>query len=192
MFPSVRLAQNILETGGVIHPWNNLGGIKVGSGKPNAYWRGGVVNKGTWEVYSGKRVDITAAFRAYETLYDFYKDQDLLFKLTRYTRVCEAKTPNEQAHALLACGYATDPKYAEKLITIMVAYGLYKYDEPNISEKEEDELKLTDAEWNMLVNAIKKQVAAGVLEKKWIEKVEKRDITLSQLTWLNAITLSRK
>lgn len=27
MYSSVRLAQSLLETGGVIHPWNNLGGI---------------------------------------------------------------------------------------------------------------------------------------------------------------------
>ena len=40
LFPSVRLAQNLLETGGVLHPWNNLGGIKVGSGQTNAYWKG--------------------------------------------------------------------------------------------------------------------------------------------------------
>jgi len=136
MFPSVRLAQNLLETGGKIHAWNNLGGIKVGDGKPNVWWRGGVVNKGTWEVYDGKKVDITAAFRAYDTLYDFYKDQDLLFMNTRYKRVRDAKTPQEQAIALYQCGYATDPQYTGKLMTIIQAYGLTKYD-----QEVEDEMK---------------------------------------------------
>jgi flagellar protein FlgJ len=129
LFVSVRLAQNLLETGGTIPSWNNLGGYKVGSGKPNGYWRGKVVNKGTWEVYDGKRVDIVAAFRAYDSIYDFYKDQDLLFQLSRYERVRTAKTPREQAEALQACGYATDPDYASKLVSIIRTYGLKQYDE---------------------------------------------------------------
>ena len=128
MFPSVRLAQNILETGGKIHDYFNLGGIKVGSGKPNAYWKGKVVNKGTWEVYDGKKVDIVAAFRAYDSLYDFYKDQDILFENARYKEVREAKTPEDQAVALYKCGYATDPQYFKKLIDIIKAEGLKIYD----------------------------------------------------------------
>ncbi len=55
MFPSVRLAQNILETGCIIHPWYNLGGIKVGSGKPNAYWRGKVINKAHGKFTAARR-----------------------------------------------------------------------------------------------------------------------------------------
>lgn len=129
MFPSVRLAQNLLETGGVIHRWYNLGGIKVGKGKPNEWWDGSSVNKGTWEVYNGVRVNTSANFRAYASVYHFYKDQDLLFKNTRYKRVRDAKTPQEQATALYACGYATDPQYAGKLMTIIQAYGLTKYDQ---------------------------------------------------------------
>jgi flagellum-specific peptidoglycan hydrolase FlgJ len=73
MFPSVRLAQNLLETGGVIHPWYNLGGIKVGSGKPNEWWDGSSVNRGTWEVVNGTRVETSANFRAYQSVYHFYQ-----------------------------------------------------------------------------------------------------------------------
>lgn len=150
IFPSVRLAQNILETGCVIHPWNNLGGIKVGSGSPNAYWRGGVVYKGTWEVYDGKRVDIQAAFRAYDTLYDFYMDQDRLFRMPRYERVRRAMTPELQAEMLQACGYATDPSYARKLIAIIREAGLRVYDELEeewtVSEKQAMEARLQQLE----------------------------------------------
>ena len=128
LFPSVRLAQSLLETGGVIHSWNNLGGIKVGNGKPNAYWKGEIVNKGTWEVYDGQRKDVTAAFRAYESIYDFYKDQDLILQYRRYDSVRRSQSPNEQAHALAASGYATDPQYAEKLIQLIARYGLIQYD----------------------------------------------------------------
>ncbi|TVY01325.1 glucosaminidase domain-containing protein [Cohnella terricola] len=128
LFPSVRLGQNLLETGGVIHPWNNLGGIKVGNGKPNAYWRGQWVRKGTWEVENGVRTDTTALFRAYDSIYEFYKDQDILLQLPRYERVRTAATPNIQAEALRLCGYATDPQYGSKIIALIQTYGLTKYD----------------------------------------------------------------
>ncbi len=128
MFPSVRLAQNLLETGGVIHSWNNLGGIKVGSGQRNAYWRGRTVNKDTWEVYNGKRVDVSSDFRAYDSVYDYYKDQDILFQLPRYAAVREADTPEQQARALQSSGYATDPQYASKLISIISTHGLKRFD----------------------------------------------------------------
>lgn len=136
MFPSVRLAQNLLETGGVIHSWNNLGGIKVGSGKPNEWWDGSSVKKGTWEVYNGVRVDTSANFRAYKSVYHFYKDQDLLFQLPRYDRVRAAQTPEDQARMLYACGYATDPHYADKIIGIINTYGLKKYDKEAIEVEE--------------------------------------------------------
>jgi len=128
LFPSVRLAQNLLETGGVIHPWNNLGGIKVGSGTPNAFWKGQWVRKGTWEVENGTRVDTAANFRAYESVYHFYKDQDLLFRLPRYERVRKAGTPSAQAEALRQCGYATDPQYGAKINSIIQSYRLTQYD----------------------------------------------------------------
>lgn len=129
IFPSLRIAQAAHETGWTIHAWNNLVGFKVGTRAPNAYWKGGYVEKGTWEVYDGKRADIVAAFRAYDTIEDSFRDQDILFELPRYDRVRSAQNPNKQAYMLYECGYATDPQYAEKLIKIMQAYDLYKYDE---------------------------------------------------------------
>jgi len=192
LFTSVRLAQNLLETGGVIHPWYNLGGIKVGSGKPNAYWKGQFVRKGTWEVESGAVVNTTASFRAYDTIYDFYKDQDLLFQLARYARVRAAKTPEVQAEALRLCGYATDPQYGSKIVSIINANGLKKYDEPAAPEEDEDELKLTANEKTMLISALNKLAAAGTIGKEWPEKAEKDQLTVSQLTWLNTIIMARK
>lgn len=128
MFPSVRLAQNMLETGGVIHAWNNLGGIKVGNGRPNAYWHGQAVVKGTWEYVDGRSMNTNAAFRAYPSLYHFYKDQDLLMASPRYERVRKAESPERQARMLFACGYATDPGYPAKLMAIIKQYSLKKYD----------------------------------------------------------------
>jgi flagellar protein FlgJ len=128
IFPSVRIAQAGLETGWKIPSWNNLGGYKAGSGKLTPYWRGKIVNKRTWEVYDGKRVDVTAAFRVYDSVEDFFRDQDLLFQLPRYARVRSAKTPEEQADALYACGYATDPQYGQKIKNIIYLHDLKRFD----------------------------------------------------------------
>jgi len=155
IFPSVRIAQAGLETGWKIPAWNNLGGYKVGSGKLTPYWRGKIVNKGTWEVYDGKRVDVTAAFRAYDSVEDFFRDQDLLFQASRYARVRAARTPEEQADMLQVCGYATDPQYAGKLKNIMRTYGLSRYDE---------EVERVLQELQKKITALEKKVAE--LEKK--------------------------
>ena len=128
LFVSVRLAQSLLETGGVIPAWNNVCGIKAGNGKPNAYWRGKTVNRRTREVRDGLNVVEAADFRAYDSVYDCYKDQDLLFGLPRYAPVRSADTPEQQARALQASGYATDPRYADKLIGILNTYDLRRYD----------------------------------------------------------------
>lgn len=137
LLPSVRLAQNWLETGGKIHEWNNLGGYKVGGGIPNAFWKGRTVCTSTWEVYNGTRVTEKADWRAYDSVYDFYKDQDLLFAKSRYDRVRAAKTPELQCQALYACGYATDPDYASKLMSIITSNNLTSFDILQVDDEEE-------------------------------------------------------
>lgn len=134
MFPSVRLAQSLLESGGEIHAWNNLGGIKVGSGRVNQYWQGEAVIKGTWEYVDGRSVATKAAFRAYKSMYHFYKDLDLLLSTARYERVRQSNTAEKQAQMLHVCGYATDPAYPAKLMAIIRQYGLNKYDEIDRSQ----------------------------------------------------------
>ncbi|MBM7564550.1 glucosaminidase domain-containing protein [Paenibacillus sacheonensis] len=105
-----------------------MGGYKASGGIPNGYWKGAVVNKATWEVINGQRVRVVAAFRAYDSMYEFYKDQDLLYARSRYLAVRSALSPIEQARMLQASGYATDPDYANKLITIMNSNHLSSYD----------------------------------------------------------------
>jgi flagellar protein FlgJ len=79
-------------------------------------------------VRDGRSVVEAADFRAYDSVYDCYKDQDLLLQLPRYAPVRAAGTPDRQAGALQASGYATDPRYADKLIDIMNAHQLRRYD----------------------------------------------------------------
>ena len=165
IFPSVRIAQAGLETGWKIPEHKNMGGYKVGSGQLTPYWHGKIVNKGTWEVYDGKRVDVTAAFRAYDSVEDFFRDQDLLFQLPRYDRVRLATTPEQQADMLQKCGYATDPQYGEKLKRIIDNYDLKRYDL-------EAEVEIT------VIEGLRRQVEQLAAENKRlqqrVEKLENR------------------
>ena len=168
IFPSVRIAQSAHETGWKIPTWNNLVGYKVGSGKLTPYWRGKYVHKGTWEVYDGKRMDVVAAFRAYDCIEDCFRDQDLLFQIPRYARVRAAKTPEEQAEMLRVCGYATDPQYAQKLKSIINQHGLKKYDEEVVKVLEQLQEKI--AELEQKVKQLEGEVAKakqGVPAPKW-------------------------
>jgi flagellum-specific peptidoglycan hydrolase FlgJ len=180
IFPSVRIAQAILETGAKTNPWNNLAGYKVGNGTPNPYWSGRSVSATTWEVVNGTRVDnIRDDFRAYDTIEDGFKDQDLLFQFPRYTGVRQATTPQEQARMLLAGGYATDPAYADKLIRIIQTEGLFQYDEEvtRMLEQFRAELDALQKQVEELQNqaslpevpdwaqsAVKAAVAAGIID----------------------------
>lgn len=152
MFPSVRLAQNILETGWNIDKHYNLGGIKVGDGRTNEWWRGETYTTSTWEIVGGQRQDTVATWRSYDSVYAFYRDQDRLLQTARYAQVRAAITPEDQARALQASGYATDPLYANKLISLIVAYRLMQFDFPR-------EEKPMTAEEKQAFDALARRVA---------------------------------
>ncbi|MCR8635736.1 glycoside hydrolase family 73 protein [Paenibacillus radicis (ex Xue et al. 2023)] len=147
ILPSVRISQAMLETGCVLHTWNNLVGYKVGSGQPNGFWKGASVSTKTWEVYDGVRVDgVQANWRAYDCIEDCFRDQDILFQWSRYERVRDALTAQEQTNALYLCGYATDPVYAQKLNSFISSFELNQYD------KEVDEPMLDKGVAETIIN----------------------------------------
>lgn len=128
IFPSVCIAQAILESGwGKASIGNNIFGIKA-TGKPNKYWDGSYKEVFTHEYVSGVKTTMRAKFRAYKTVEDSINDHNKLFTLKRYADVLKAVTPEEQAKAIKKCGYATDPKYADKLINLITKYNLKQYD----------------------------------------------------------------
>jgi flagellar protein FlgJ len=149
LLPSVRIAQNILETGCNLNQYNNLGGFKVGGGTPNEFWKGKTYTTPTWEVVGGRRITTTAVWRAYDSIYDFYRDQDRLFQAIRYARVRSAKTSEEQTDALHLCGYATDPDYAKKLNAIIQSEGLKEYDAEMKKEDAEKIVAILGQAWNL-------------------------------------------
>lgn len=130
VFPSISLAQAILESGSgdssLSQKYNNLFGIKADSS-----WTGQKVNLPTKEDYGGAVVIINADFRVYNNWSDSIEDHGKFLKEnSTYSEhgVFTASDYVGQANALQAAGYATDPTYAAQLIGIIKEYNLAQYD----------------------------------------------------------------
>jgi flagellum-specific peptidoglycan hydrolase FlgJ len=140
LFPEVLVTQHILESGmklsSLARNANNFFGIKSGS-----RWTGPVISApttefinnqpvrigGNWKRYANRtealrdKVDPASLFRVYATPADGLRGWvEFLQSNQRYTTagVFAAKTPVEQFAALKRAGYATDPRYLEKLTAI--------------------------------------------------------------------------
>lgn len=119
---SITLAQGLLESGAgkstLARKSNNHFGIKCGGD-----WTGRTV-----------RHDDDArneCFRAYKHPRDSYEDHSKFLKgRSRYASLFKLKITDYKgwAHGLKKAGYATDPRYAYRLIDIIELYELHKYD----------------------------------------------------------------
>ncbi|KYP97217.1 hypothetical protein BG74_04370 [Sodalis-like endosymbiont of Proechinophthirus fluctus] len=96
-------------------PSYNLFGIKADAG-----WRGESTQITTTEYVDGVMQKVKAKFRVYASYGEALRDYTrLLTENPRYRRVMQARTPEQAARSLQSSGYATDPHYADKLITII-------------------------------------------------------------------------
>lgn len=121
--PQALVAQAALETGwGKSVPCNNVGecsynlfGIKAGSS-----WSGATVNVPTLEFEEGVAVRKVDRFRAYESPADSFRDYARLIRNNpRYEAALNAGSDVAGfATALQNGGYATDPRYAEKITAV--------------------------------------------------------------------------
>jgi flagellar protein FlgJ len=94
---------------------HNLFGIKAGEG-----WHGDVVNVMTTEYEDGRARRMPQPFRAYGSYAESFQDYaDLIGNSGRYGKVVAAPSPEAAARRIQEAGYATDPAYADKLISIM-------------------------------------------------------------------------
>jgi hypothetical protein len=128
---SITVAQAILESdwgrSGLAQSASNYFGVKALGGLGDD----GVVWMPTAEYTPGGQLYQTvSAFRAYKSLSDSILDHDqLLARLDRYAPAMQVATdPRQFAHLLVQGGYATDPAYADKLISLMDQYNLYQLD----------------------------------------------------------------
>jgi len=93
----------------------NLFGIKA---TPD--WTGKVVNVTTTEYVDGAPQKVVQPFRAYDSYAESFADYaKLIGQSPRYSSVLKAASAEDAAQKIQAAGYATDPNYAQKLISIM-------------------------------------------------------------------------
>ena len=125
---SITLAQALLESGAgqsyLATRANNHFGIKVGID-----WDGPYV----------KRDDDRKAerFRKYKNVEESYEDHSRFLQQNRYRSLFDLNPLDYKAWArgLKACGYATSPTYAHRLITIIETYELNDLDEDRLGLK---------------------------------------------------------
>lgn len=120
---SITLAQGLLESAAgrstLAREGNNHFGIKC-----HADWKGDTMLR-----------DDDApdeCFRVYDSPADSFEDHSRFLMRKRYSSLFDLD-PSDYAgwaRGLSRCGYATDPNYANRLITIIETYGLYAYDNP--------------------------------------------------------------
>lgn len=125
---SITLAQGILESswgnGALALKANNHFGIKCKS-----TWSGPTFYIEDDDYKKGKL--IKSCFRSYDNAEDSYIDHtEFLSDNPRYERLFsyERTDYTRWAHGLKKCGYATDKKYAYKLINTIEKYKLYEFD----------------------------------------------------------------
>lgn len=100
------------EDGSTSH---NLFGIKATGG-----WKGDVVYATTTEFEDGVARKVQQPFRAYDSYEDSFADYArLIGRNERYSEVLTAPSAEAAAQRIQEAGYATDPSYADKLISIM-------------------------------------------------------------------------
>ena len=128
---SITLAQGLLESGAgkseLARKSNNHFGIKCGRG-----WKGATVSHD--DDARGE------CFRKYKSVKDSYEDHSkFLTSGARYASLFKLKLTNYKgwAKGLKKAGYATDPKYADRLIKIIELYNLSQYDRKGSLKKNE-------------------------------------------------------
>lgn len=127
---SITLAQGLLESSAgrsrLAKEGNNHFGIKC-----HADWKG--------ETMLRDDDAPDECFRVYSSASDSFKDHSNFLQRTRYKPLYSLEITDYAgwAKGLSKCGYATDPNYSDKLISIIERYALYGYDLPggmNIEE----------------------------------------------------------
>jgi len=133
VLPSVTLAQAILEsnwgTSQLSSKYNNLFGVKAQSSNTKS------VYLDTQEYVDGRYVTVKARFEVYDSWNDSLAEHAKLLAYgtkwnpDQYRDVVSANNYVQAAQGLEKDGYATDPTYTEKLISLIKNYKLYQFDD---------------------------------------------------------------
>ena len=127
---SITLAQGLLESG--------AGSSRLATEGNNHF---GIKCHKDWQGETMLRDDDAPneCFRVYESAHESFVDHSRFLLRKRYESLFLLPVDDYKgwAHGLKQCGYATDPNYANRLISIIERYSLYNYDTPqgrNVSE----------------------------------------------------------
>ena len=112
LYPSTVLAMAALESGYNLNA-ETLFGIK-GEGQ--------VLD--TTEYIDGQYVNVKDSFKCYPSLTASVQGLYDLMQLDRYRPACDCTDWEEECRQIQKCGYATDPEYSDKLISIINSYQL--------------------------------------------------------------------
>ena len=112
LYPSTVLAMAALESGYNLNA-ETLFGIK-GEGQ--------VLD--TTEYIDGKYVNVKDSFKLYPSISASVQGLYDLMQIERYHPACECIEWEEECRQIQKCGYATDPEYSDKLISIINSYQL--------------------------------------------------------------------
>ena len=112
LYPSTVLAMAALESGYNLNA-ETLFGIK-GEGQ--------VLD--TTEYIDGKYVNVKDSFKLYPSISASVQGLYDLMQIERYHPACECVEWEEECRQIQKCGYATDPEYSDKLISIINSYQL--------------------------------------------------------------------
>ncbi len=121
--PDVLIAQAALETGWGQHmitdaaggPSNNLFGIKATGG-----WQGRQASVSTLEFINGVPERRREPFRVYPSIAESFDDYvQIIENRPRYAPARDARNSGDYARGLQAGGWATDPDYAAKIMSIV-------------------------------------------------------------------------
>jgi len=145
---SITLAQGLLESGNgnssLAREANNHFGIKC-----NSDW------KGPTTLRDDDKID--DCFRVYKSPEESFKDHTEFLKRKRYASLFELNKDDYKgwAYGLKQAGYATNPRYAELLISLVERYGLDQYD------RKENNIEKIQREDRVLA-----QITEGIPEEK--------------------------
>src|SRR5690554_7482667 len=185
---SIKLAQGILESGAgageLAVKSNNHFGIKCHQG-----WEGGRVYHDDDE--RGE------CFRKYNDPKYSYRDHSLfLTQRSRYQDLFKLRKDDYKgwARGLRKAGYATDPRYPEKLIGIIERYNLQKYDDQVLGNRigkqdEPDETKIGTYAVQMgdTLYSISRRFNLTVETLKNYNGLKNNDISIGQILYLHPV-----
>ncbi|MGM0301676.1 hypothetical protein IGI66_001274 [Enterococcus sp. AZ048] len=131
VLPSIILGQAILESNWgqsqLASEYKNLFGIKASGNQPK-------ISLETKEYMNEQWITIQGDFKVYSTWEESLDDHTMLFvngtnwNPQLYAGVLTATDYKQAAQALQTAGYATDPDYANKIISVIETYSLDRYD----------------------------------------------------------------